>query len=61
MPFLLLFIILFAVVESLVSEVVEARLGLPDMVGAAVSGGLVAAIILPLRGGFSRGVDQWLR
>lgn len=44
-----LFIILFAVVESLVSEVVEARLGLPDMVGAAASGGLVAAIILPLR------------
>lgn len=52
-----LFIILFAVVESLVSEVVEARLGLPDMVGAAASGGLVAAIILPLRGRLSEFVN----
>lgn len=55
-----LFVILFAVVESLVSEVVEARLGLPGMVGAAASGAIVAAIILPLRGRFSRWVDRWI-
>lgn len=54
----ILFVILFAVVESLVSEVVEARLGLPNMVGAATSGAIVAAIILPLRGRFSRWVDR---
>lgn len=53
-----LFIILFAVVESLVSEFVEARLGLPNMAGAATSGALVAAIVLPLRGRFSRAVNR---
>ena len=36
-------IVLFAAVESLVSEVVEARLGLPDTVGAALSGTIVGA------------------
>ena len=55
-----LFVLLFAVVESLVSEVVEARLGLPGMVGAAASGAIVAAIILPLRGRFSRWADRWI-
>ncbi|MCH7565285.1 MAG: hypothetical protein IH968_15845 [Gemmatimonadetes bacterium] len=54
-------IILFATIESLVSEVVEARLGLPDMAGAGVSGALVAGIILALRGRFSRGVSRLLR
>ncbi len=54
-------IMVFATIEGLVSEVVEARLGLPDMVGAAVSGGLVAGIFLPLRGRFSRGVNRLLR
>ncbi len=53
-------IILFATIESLVSEVVEARLGLPDMVGAAVSAAIVAAIVLPLRGRFMRGVSRLL-
>jgi len=54
-------IVVFASVESLVSEVLEARLGLPDMVGAAVSGGIVAAIVLPLRGRFSARVSRLLR
>ena len=49
-----LLIILFAVVESLVSEALEARMGLPDLVGAAIAGATVALIVIPLRGRFSR-------
>lgn len=55
-----LFIVLFAVVESLVSEVLEARLGLPSMLGAALSGAVVALIVIPLRGRFSRWLDRWM-
>ena len=49
-----LLIILFAVVESLVSEALEARMGLPDLVGAALAGATVALIVIPLRGRFSK-------
>ena len=55
-----LFIVLFAVVESLVSELIEARLGLPNMLGAGLSSALVAAIVLPLRGPFGRRVSRWM-
>ena len=53
-------IVMFAALESLVSEVLEARLGLPDTVGAAASGAIVAALVLPLRGPFSRAVSRLL-
>ena len=55
-----LFIVLFAVVESLVSEILEARLGLPTMLGAALAGATVALIVIPLRGKFSRWMDRWM-
>ena len=55
-----LFIVLFAVVESLISELLEARLGLPTMLGAALAGATVALIVIPLRGRFSRWMDRWM-
>ena len=50
----------FTVLESLISEFFEARLDLPDMVGASVSGASVAAIVLPLRRWLSGKVDRWM-
>ena len=55
-----LFVILFSVVESIVSDLIEARLDLPGMVGSGASGAIVAAIILPLRGAVSRRVNRLL-
>ena len=51
-------IILFAVMESLVSEALEARMGLPDLVGAALAGATVALIVIPLRGRFLKRMDK---
>ena len=56
----ILSIILFGVIESLVSELLEARLGLPSMLGAALSGAVVAGMVIPLRGRFSRWMDRWM-
>ncbi len=53
-----LFLVLFAVVESVVSEILENRLGLPGLLGGAVAGGFVALIVLPFRHRLTGWVDR---
>ena len=52
------FVILFAVSESLVSDLLVDRLGLPDAAGGALLGGLAAAVVLPFRGRLTGWVDR---
>ena len=39
----------FGVFEDVLCEVLEARLGLPSLVGAVTAGGLMALLLMPLR------------
>jgi hypothetical protein len=49
-----LVLILVAAVESLVSELLEARLGSPSLFGAALCGTVVGTVVILLRGRLSR-------
>ena len=53
-----LFLILFAGVESLASEMLEERLGLPGLLGGVVAGSFVALVILPFRHRITGWVDR---
>ncbi len=53
-----MFLFLFAGIESLVSELVERGLGLPGLVGSMLVGGFVALMIAPLRKPLSRLADR---
>lgn len=53
-----MFLFLFAGIESLVSELVERGLGLPGLVGSMLVGGFVAVMIAPLRKPLSRLADR---
>jgi len=55
-----LVIVGFALVESIVSELLEARIsGIGEMVGAVVAGVLVAVVLIPFRGGITRTIESW--
>lgn len=51
-------IILFAVLESLVSEALEARMGLSNLADAALAGAVVTLIVIPLRVRYSKWMDE---
>lgn len=55
-----IFVVLFAGVESLFSELLEARLGLTSVGGAVLSGSVVALTVIPFRGRVSRWADRWM-
>ena len=48
----------FAGIENALSSLIEGRLGLPSFAGAMVAGGLVAAVLVPLRGFLRRRVKR---
>ena len=52
------FVVLFAVAESLVSDLLVDRLGLPDAAGGALLGGLAAAVVIPFRRRLTAWVDR---
>ncbi len=53
------FLILFAVAESLVSDLLADRLDLPDAAGGALLGAFAALVVLPFRGRLAGWVDRF--
>lgn len=54
------FVFCFAALGNIVSELVEARLGLPGIVGTGLYGGGVAVLLLPFRGWTRRQAERWV-
>lgn len=54
------FVFFFAALGNVVSEFLEARVGLPGIVGTGLYGGVVAVLLLPLRGWFTRVTERWV-
>ncbi len=47
-------VVAFAGLENALSALVEARLGLPGIIGSMIAGALVAAVLIPVRGPLQR-------
>lgn len=56
----LLLIFLFAGVESLISDQVSPRIGLPQSFSSAIAGGIVALAFVPLNKGLKKLADRYL-
>lgn len=54
------FVFFFAGLGNIASEFLEARLGLPGVVGTGLYGGTLATVLLPLRGWLNRHTGVWL-
>jgi hypothetical protein len=54
-------VIAFAGLENALSAWIEDQLGLPGIVGSMVAGGVVTALLIPVRRPLQRAVRDWLR